>query len=300
MKLNRAESNGIVLGERSEPKGWNCSIYNMCNDILDYHCTYCKYCKRPEILEVPAIITAIRRAGIFHDPIQSTLEILLKGELMSDDKDLYVKIFAQEKILVKDMDYVQLQARRKELADIVREVKTRIAAVDDTERTRKAKLSQEQKEWLVSNNSTDPTVSDAIDAVERRKKRMSKADKLSSQLSNLFGDDTATELMNNVAKVQTSSSVSSDTSRKLVDKRPPAIVPSVSTNTQQSLLGDITTGIVNGINTRPIEDLVEAAKTAGHIANKILGKMKEEIDSQEKNENEAKPKLNLDLSFLKK
>lgn len=191
MKTQRILQNGY----------WICDIHNMYNDIISLHCAYCKYCKRPDVLNLLATQTIIQRRGLYHPDIIPSLDEILKGELMpSDDKELFIKLFAQEKTFVKDMNFASLRQRRDELRQIILEAKIRSAAVDDEERNLKSKMTAEQREWLVSNNKTDPSVSDAIEIVKERKKRISKSEKLAASLSELFGNDAAEDLVRNVQK----------------------------------------------------------------------------------------------------
>jgi hypothetical protein len=259
-----------IVFKDSIPTGWNCSIYNIYNDILTSHCKYCKYCKRPDELSLAAINIALNRQGIYTEARMDGIK-----PMADDGKDLFIKIFAQEKTLVKDMDSVTLRNRKLEIRQIITEAKVRSAAIDDEERERAAKLSQEQRSWLVTDKSTDPNVTDAIDAVNKRKQRQSKADKLAASLSNLFGDDsTVSELMAKVERKQTGAAVTSSASfGSLIDKRPVVKEEPKSVNTQESLLAETATNLVKKISDVNLstDDIVKTAVLAGHLGNKVLG-----------------------------
>lgn len=197
---------GNIEFEDSKAIGWFCDIHNMFNDVITYHCAYCKYCKRPEILEQVANYTRVKRLGLL---------------MASDDKDLFIRLFAAEKLLIADMDMVTLSSRKEELRTIIIQAKIRTAAIDDEERNRKAKMSAEQREWLLSGDGNDPNVTDAIKTVKKRAERMSKADKLQKDLAGL-GIDTAEiqGLMSKVTQKQISSSVTTTSSRVMRELPP--------------------------------------------------------------------------------
>lgn len=110
-------------------------------------------------------------------------------QYMTEQEELFAKFYNHEKILVKDMDYIQLKTHREELQTIAFEAKARLVAADDETRERKAKTSN--KEWLVTDTNPNMNVSDAINVVKTRAARMSKMDKLREQLKTA-GIDSAT------------------------------------------------------------------------------------------------------------
>lgn len=98
---------------------------------------------------------------------------------MTKEEELFSEFYNKERILVKDMDLIQLRGHRELLAKIALEAKARCTASDEELRERKAKTSK--KEWLI----TDQPVSDLINVPEVRKKRMSRMDKLKSDLQKI-------------------------------------------------------------------------------------------------------------------
>lgn len=121
---------------------------------------------------------------------------------MTEQEELFAKFYNHEKILVKDMDHMQLREHREELQKIAFEAKARLVAADDEGRERKAKTNN--KEWLV----TDPAVNvtDAINVVKTRAARMSKMDKLQADLRKAGIDDaTIREMTRNLEAKATDS-----------------------------------------------------------------------------------------------
>jgi len=99
---------------------------------------------------------------------------------MTPQEELFAKFYNHEKVLVPDMDHIQLREHREELQKIAFEAKARLIAVDDEIRERKAKTSN--KEWLVTDTQQPYDVSQAINIVKTRAARMNKMDKLRDQL----------------------------------------------------------------------------------------------------------------------
>lgn len=111
---------------------------------------------------------------------------------MTSQEDLFAKFFNHEKILVKDMDMAKLREHRDELAAIAFEAKARLVANDDELKDRSSK--SKNKEWLLPVEG-DQISSDAINAVDKRKQRMSKMEKLESQLKSAGLDDDVVKQM---------------------------------------------------------------------------------------------------------
>ena len=146
-----------------ESNGWHCQHCNGYNDILQHRCIYC-YAGKPFALRDLSI-------AVLHNR---------QGEHMSEDKiELHKKLFAEEAILIKDMDNEQLRLRRDEFASILFEARVRLNSMDHEERTRKDKGS-----WLVSSDES-VIVSDSIRGVKEREKRKTKFDKLREDMKSL-------------------------------------------------------------------------------------------------------------------
>jgi len=114
---------------------------------------------------------------------------------MTEQEELYSKFYNKGKLLVADMDVTQLREHRETLSQIAFEAKATLAAADDELRERKAKSSVKSKEWLVTPTGPDQTTSDAINAVAIRQKRMSKMDKLRSDLLKSLDPETVNEMI---------------------------------------------------------------------------------------------------------
>lgn len=115
--------------------------------------------------------------------------IAAKGLGMTPQEELYAEFYNKAKVLVADMDVATLRQHREVLAQIAFEARANLAAADDELRERRAK--EKKKEWLVTPVEPSQVHSDAINAVKIRKERMSKMDKLKTQLLNA-GIDEAT------------------------------------------------------------------------------------------------------------
>jgi len=100
---------------------------------------------------------------------------------MTDREDKFAKFFQHELSLIADMPIGKLNEHRAELEEILFEAKARLTAIDEKHRTEKAKLSTSQRDWLTTRDNSEVT-KDAINVVQMRKSRMSKADKLREQL----------------------------------------------------------------------------------------------------------------------
>ena len=125
---------------------------------------------------------------------------------MNAEEELFAKFYNEEKILVKDMDFIQLREHREELSKVAFEARARLTAADESIREKKAKSSS--KEWLVSSTSQpgNESVTDAINVPKLRQARMSKADKLRKQLLDIgIDDDTVNTMIKNVESKATDS-----------------------------------------------------------------------------------------------
>jgi hypothetical protein len=91
---------------------------------------------------------------------------------MTPQEELYAKFYNRGKILVKDMDMLQLREHIDTLQGIAFEARATVSAAIDELKERKAKVSN--KEWLVTDSKPDVNVTDAINVVKQRAARMSK------------------------------------------------------------------------------------------------------------------------------
>ncbi len=94
---------------------------------------------------------------------------------------LHALFFNHAKVFIADMDTATRRQFRDWLSVVAHWGKSGLLAVEETERSLKA----EQKEWLVTSQNPDQSVTDAIAAVKVRKERMSKADKVLANLGAL-------------------------------------------------------------------------------------------------------------------
>lgn len=141
----------------------------------------------------------------FIQAVVATQDLRLIGINMTEREDLFVKFYNAEKILVKDMDSVQLREHREQLSQIALEAKARLQADDDESRERNAK--SKNKEWQLSDSSVQSN-SDAINAPKIRKERMTKLDKMKEQLINAgIDEETVAEMMKNMERKATEKDV---------------------------------------------------------------------------------------------
>jgi len=144
---------------------------------------------------------------------------------MTPQEELFSKFYNQEKILIKDMDTVQLREHREQLSTIAFEAKARLVASDDESRERKAKNGN--KDWTLSPTEADVNVTDAINAVKIRSARMSKMDKLKQQLLTAGIEEAlANEMVANLERKATDQSAKTITFKPA--KGPKPIVISIS------------------------------------------------------------------------
>ena len=121
---------------------------------------------------------------------------------MTPQEELFAKLYNHQKVLVKDMDLIQIRDHREELQQIAFEAKARLTATDDEIRERKAKTNN--KEWLVTETQPNQTATDAINAVKRRAVRLTKMDRLKEQLEKAGIDEaTVKEMVSNLERKAT-------------------------------------------------------------------------------------------------
>lgn len=132
--------------------------------------------------------------------VTKEIEAYGKGyDPMTEEEQLFANWWTEEKVLIKDLDYIGLRERREKMVKVMQEAKARVRAMDDDIRDRDAKKKSSTKEWIKPLSSS-PDVSDKINVVETRKKRMNKLEKMQNQLAGLLGDDIAKEMALNMAK----------------------------------------------------------------------------------------------------
>ncbi len=161
-------------------EGWICKNCKTYNDLLTNYCVSCYGYKPEHITSVRQAQTEIRRGIYLQYGIYSS-EVI-----MTEQEELFAKFYNHEKLLVKDMDSVQLREHREELSKIAFEAKARLVANDDETRERSA--NTKVKDWSLSPSGLQ-TESDAINAPAVRKSRMSKLDKQRSDLLKIGIDE---------------------------------------------------------------------------------------------------------------
>jgi len=192
-------------------EGWTCSNCKFENDLLTNNCRICKLYKPDWITEEFQAKIEIQR-DIFIGRIESYIIELIDKDNMTPQEELFAKFYNQEKILVKDMDVSTLREHRDELSKIAFEAKARLVATDDEGRERNSKTKN--KEWLVTADSSQVN-SDTLNVVKTRAARMSKMDKLRSQLLTAgIDEDTVNEMVKNLERKATEKDVKAITFNK--------------------------------------------------------------------------------------
>jgi len=191
---------------------WKCKCGFVMSGLMNY-CTGSKY---PE------------RFGNVHYQVTPNKPDFLqaivagKGLDVTPQEELFAKFYNHEKILVKDMDLVQLREHRESLSTVAFEAKARLVAADDEGKERRAKTNN--KEWLVTTDN-EVVTSDAINAVKVRSARMSKMDKLREQLLAAGIDgELANEMVRNLESKATEKNVKAITFKSDKVKTAPVVI----------------------------------------------------------------------------
>jgi len=208
-------------------------------------------------------------------------------QIMSEKSklDKFQQFYNSGKILYSSMTFEKRREWREELSEILVTARANLSAADDIDREEGAKLSPEGRKWLVTNDESGLN-SDSLLQPKLRKERMSKMDKLAADMKELgLSMADINSALGEVSKVQTGGSVTTSHTREMKDNV--SFVKESKpngTNTQESLLADISSSLVEGLKEgRSPDDLESAAKTAGHIGRKLLNQ-KEETKEEVKEE----------------
>lgn len=157
-------------------QNWTCSKCNEENGEYNAYCEYCKY--DYDIIIYNPNKYFIREIRIEH--------ITIRGlPRMTPQEELFAELFNHEKILVKDMQTLELRAHREELAKIAFEARARLTAVDDEDNNRKKVNSDSKPRGFERSLNTDETTTNAINRIKDRQTRMSKAEKIQAGLEKL-------------------------------------------------------------------------------------------------------------------
>lgn len=174
---------------------YRCSC-GLTNSLLNSHCADRK-CKIPN----PTILSKLERFELIHIDYYMSYEERRKLKPMSDkDKskaERHSEFFADEKSLIKDMSIEECMIQLAKFEDIILEARARASANDDEIRQKRARLSKDERDKLISN--PDYTGSDALATVNVRKERMTKADKMLEGFVGMGLDEaTIKKLMENI------------------------------------------------------------------------------------------------------
>lgn len=154
-----------------------------CSEELGELNGYCVYCKVNDAVVVyNPDKYFIRDIRIYHITHRAT-----GGSEMTPQEELFSQLFNHEKLLVRDMEILQLRAHREELAKIAFEARARLTAVDDEENNRKKKNSNisESRGFERSLNADDVS-SEAINTIKERQKKLTGKEKIRAGLIALY------------------------------------------------------------------------------------------------------------------
>jgi len=112
------------------------------------------------------------------------------SEIMTHQEEEFKKFFNHEKILVKDMNALELRAHIEELARYAFVARARLSsALDEEDDRAKKKKKAEGPSGFTKSLNTDEVTTDAINAVKRRGEKLSKMDKIKQKLNSIPGMD---------------------------------------------------------------------------------------------------------------
>lgn len=101
-----------------------------------------------------------------------------RGITLTPREELHTKLYNHERILVKELTDLELRAHREELELILFTAKAQIGAIDDEEKERKPKKAS----GFTRSVNIDETSSNAINAIDARKEKLSLKDKRIKEL----------------------------------------------------------------------------------------------------------------------
>jgi len=111
---------------------------------------------------------------------------------LTAQEKLFSKLFYHEKLLVRDMNILELRAHREELGRISFEARARHTAATDEE-DKRSKKNEKTKGFERSLN-TDEATTDAINTIKERQKRLTGKEKIRQTLVKLFMTSGMTQL----------------------------------------------------------------------------------------------------------
>lgn len=133
---------------------------------------------------------------------------------MTESERLFAKFFAEEKVLVADMDDLTLRSHREELSKIAFEARARLTAIGDEVQGRTSKKNK------VFNSPSEESVGDTINKINERKTKMSKVDKQIDNLVAMGIDRAVAEKMFAGATITATKAGQSKEVGKELDKKP--------------------------------------------------------------------------------
>lgn len=193
-----------------ELQHWNCEHCKQYNDILSNRCNACHADKPNHITYYYQALIEFKR-GIFesHGELANHEQRIYdaeRGIQMTEQEELFKKLYSEEVMFVKDMDVAQLREHYIELADIAFRAKCTATAAKDVLKDKSSKVSN--KQFLVSTDHLQPD-SELINAPKIRASRMSKIDKMRQDLSKYLDEATVNEMISKMEKKATETTIKS-------------------------------------------------------------------------------------------
>lgn len=175
---------------------WICKSCKATNVNESEHCAYRK-CngERKEFEPFDDFDEILSRVRF--DNIDRSIHLFLskdwKDKPMTPQEELFRELFNHEKVLVKNMEILELRAHREELAKIAFEARARLTATDDEEKSRRKKSEDGKPTGFTRSVNVDEASTDAINKIKERQKKLSKADKIRDGLLKLGIDSSAAD-----------------------------------------------------------------------------------------------------------
>lgn len=206
--MSKRQHHLLEFDDKNRIIGWKCfncaasGNFPNYNDILSNPCRYCGLIN-VELIESFGLAIAL-------------IEAKRKGELIynMDKVELHAQFFNRAVEVISALDFPKLQEFIEENEKILIEARANISAAKDEARKRLAKLKPESKEWLVTGDEVDGSISNSL---LTKKPRKTKLDKLVDTYAEL-GIEMPDELKAKIQKKQTEADFRNSPQSQLITK----------------------------------------------------------------------------------
>lgn len=200
-------------------------------------------------------------------------------QTMNEKEELFKKFFNQAYQLSTTVDKMSIEELIKwenELEIIALEARAKQQGSAKGRKERESNLTKEEREKLITQPALG--ISDALSSVKKRKEKMSKMDKLIETLREAKVPEE--EIAKITGRVKVSERPTSEQLptefNQLVDRRPPEVIKPNSVNTQESLLAEVSTSLLEKLLVKDDDGIREKANLAGHLAFKVKPELRED------------------------